>query len=190
MSAHLLAQEVLERSESFFSGLDLGDVVGVLMGAGVALVATWRTERWTRQREAHAERAAERRRRLDEATDVLAAINSMTWDVISTPAPDFLTHPDKLEAIQARWASIRPVLFRIVVTYDSETIRDNALSLVTELTTFFALAGIKMSDPDTEKDEFERELNDRRQVRRRVDVLAHALLLRIRQELEEERDTA
>lgn len=72
--------------------------------------------------------------------------------------------------------------------YDSAAIRDNALSLVTELTTFFAMAGIGMSDPEDDPNEFEREQTDRRESRKKVDVLAHALLARITQHLEAETD--
>lgn len=163
---------------------DLGDFLGVLVGAAVTLFVTWRTESRASSREETTRRREERERRIDEATDLLASINSITWEVSSTPAPELLKHPERLDAIQARWAAVRPVLFRMVVTYDSDAIRDSALQLVTELTRFLGMAGIRMSDPEKDPDEFERDANERQDLRRRVDVLTHALFARIHYYLE------
>lgn len=56
----------------------------------LTLGVTWRTERWTERREAAAARRQIIATRVEDATNTLAAINSLTWEVTSTPAPVLL----------------------------------------------------------------------------------------------------
>jgi hypothetical protein len=90
-------------------------------------------------------------------------------------------NPGKVNELRARWAVIRPYLFKVVVRYNVTFISDTALEVVSSMENVLDLTEMPLADPQSDPKGFDRDVADRREERRKILVSSHLLLKAIRQ---------